>query len=137
MRSKLQLVLSFTLLLSCFYLNAQQSYWHTATADQGKIPSLDRELNPAKARYYTLDSDALFQRLSQQTGKNGSSVLIYFPDEKGQLHPYMVKENPVFAPELASKYPSIKSFLGYSTDNPGERIRFSWSHRGLQAMMVH
>jgi subtilisin-like proprotein convertase family protein len=48
-----------------------------------------------------------------------------------------VKENPVFAPGLAAKYPSIKSYIGYSTDNPGARIRFSLSHRGLQAMMVH
>ncbi len=137
MRPKLHLVLSFTILLGCFYVNAQQSYWRQATAEHGKIPSLDREINPAKARYYTLNDQALYQRLSQQTGKNGSGVLIYFPDEKGQLHPYMVKENPVFAPELAAKYPSIKSYIGYSTDSPGERIRFSWSHRGLQAMMVH
>ncbi len=137
MRPKLHLVFSFTILLGCFYLNAQQSYWRSAAADQGKIPSLNRELNPEKARYYSLDSDALFQMLSQQIVRNGNEVLIYFPDEKGTLQSYLVKENPVFAPELAAKYPDIKSYIGYSTAREGERIRFSWSHRGLQAMMVH
>ena len=137
MRPKLQLVLSFTILLGCFYVNAQQSYWNPATGERGKIESLNREINPAKARYYTLNDNTLYQKLSQQRGKNGDGVLVYFPDEKGQLNSYRVKENPVFSSQLAAKYPSIKSYIGYSTNKPGERIRFSWSHRGLQAMMVH
>ncbi|MGB5237432.1 MAG: reprolysin-like metallopeptidase [Flavobacteriaceae bacterium] len=137
MRPKLQLVLSFTILLSCFYLNAQESYWVPAAAERGKIESLNRELNPDKARYYNLNGNALYQKLSQQSGRNGRGVLIYFPDEIGELQPYMVKESSVFAPELAAKYPGIKSYIGYSTEQEGDRIRLSWSHRGLQAMLVH
>ncbi len=67
--------------------------------------------------------------------KNGSKI-IYFPNEKGELVPFKVSEASVLSPELAAKYPQIKSYVGHSLMNK-DRIRFSVSHNGVQSMVVH
>lgn len=137
MKTKLQLVLTFTIILSCFYTNAQTSYWRPAAEDKGKISSLDREVDLTKARFYTLNRQDLLGKLSVNTTTLGGNTVVYFPDLEGSLRPFVIKETSVFAPELAAKYPQIKSYTGYSADNKGDRVRFSLSHRGLQAMIVH
>ncbi len=50
---------------------------------------------------------------------------------------FTVKETPVLSKELAAKYPNIKSYSGYSLKNRKDKIRFSVSHKGVQAMIVH
>ncbi|MGI9545613.1 MAG: reprolysin-like metallopeptidase [Flavobacteriaceae bacterium] len=137
MKTKLQLVLSFAILLSCFYSYAQNSYWRQVAEDKSNIPSLDREVDLKKARFYALDKENFLNKLSVKSLSNGESVIVHFPDATGSMRPFLVKETPVFAPELTAKYPNIRSYTGKSTDNKGDRIRFSLSHRGLQVMMVN
>jgi len=61
--------------------------------------------------------------------------IIKFPDHQGNLHIFLIRETPILHPDLARKYPQIQSFSGKSQDGK-LRIRFSHSHRGVQAMIV-
>lgn len=65
------------------------------------------------------------------------SRIVYFPNEKGELEGFRVKEKSIMSPELAVKYPQIKSFVGQGLSHPEDRIRFSVSHKGVQSMIVH
>ena len=48
---------------------------------------------------------------------------------------FALKETSVFHPDLAKKYPDIKSFSGLSLDGK-HRVRLSSSPKGLQSMIV-
>ncbi|MEM9142350.1 MAG: reprolysin-like metallopeptidase [Bacteroidota bacterium] len=90
-----------------------------------------------KGTLYHLDEVGLkasLQRAALGTGKSMGPV--YFPDRDGALVPFYMKERSVFAPELAAKYPNIKSYIGYATDTE-DRIRLSVSPKGIQGMIVH
>ena len=90
-----------------------------------------------KLTLFTLQ-EAIFQEALQGVKKQPfSDFTISFPDAKGRFAQYRIRETPVFAPELAAKYPDIRSFTGYSTGTTPQKIRFSYSHNGLQAMVMH
>ncbi|MCX2718863.1 zinc-dependent metalloprotease [Lentiprolixibacter aurantiacus] len=94
------------------------------------------EANGEKPALFSLDEAELGKRLNGISPGVLSSETIYFPDAKGRFIQFRVKETPVFAPELAAKYPNIRSFTGYSTGADPVKIRFSYSHNGLQSMMI-
>jgi subtilisin-like proprotein convertase family protein len=130
MRAKLHFVLSITILFGGFYSIAQQDYWRKitsrATSDQVNVGN--------KESTYELDR-AKFVQVLGKVGK-GQTQIMQFPDDRGAVHSFIVKETPVFHPDLAKKYPNIKSFTGRSEDGK-LRIRFSHSQKGLQAMIVN
>ena len=62
------------------------------------------------------------------------SVIVSLPDEKGNMERFRVLETSILAPFIAVKYPNIKTYIGFSLDNPGARIRFSVTPQGLKTM---
>jgi hypothetical protein len=66
-----------------------------------------------------------------------SEVIISFPDSTGKMENFNVTENSNFDPELASKYPDIKSYIGESIKNPASKVYFSISPLGLSSMEIH
>ena len=99
-------------------------------------PTLER-LNVKQAQVFSLSPGILKSKLSGVSQLKGTEKTIYFPNEQGDLIPYKVAEKSVLSPELAAKYPGIKSYSGYSLGNPQDKIRFSLSHNGIEAMIVH
>ncbi|MGB5818516.1 MAG: reprolysin-like metallopeptidase [Saonia sp.] len=90
-----------------------------------------------KAKVFSLNKEMLTNKLEAPGNFQKDSKLIYFPNEKGELIPFNVSEAPVLSPQLAKKYPQIKSYTGYSTQNKNDRIRFSVSHNGIQSMIIN
>lgn len=66
-----------------------------------------------------------------------SSKIVSFPDEDGDLIPFVVQEASVLSPELSKKYPQIKSYVGRGLKNKKDRVRFSVSPYGIQSMIVY
>ncbi|NNJ88561.1 MAG: proprotein convertase P, partial [Eudoraea sp.] len=99
-----------------------------------------------KVRFFSLEETLLVNELTKLTAKrpnktilaaNGpNKTIIYFPDATGNMVAYEVEETPVFSPELSSKYPEIRSFSGNSVKNKTDRVRFSVSPKGVQAMFI-
>ncbi len=86
---------------------------------------------------FTLQETAFQDVLQRINAQTLSERTITFPDTEGGIMRFRVRETPVFAPELAAKYPGIRSFTGYSTGTPARKIRFSYSHKGLQGMVIN
>lgn len=66
-----------------------------------------------------------------------SGLVIAFPNHKGELGRFRVTEASVLHPDLAAKYPGIKSYAGQGIDDPTATIRFSVSDQlGFHGMVL-
>jgi len=64
------------------------------------------------------------------------SSLLAIPHPDGSLALFRVIESPVMAPELAAKFPEIRTFRGEGVDDPTASVRFEFSPRGFSAMVL-
>ncbi|GGG41633.1 metalloprotease Fpp1 [Croceivirga lutea] len=81
---------------------------------------------------YSLNEEAFNNAISDE---KSNQIKVSFPVFNGALEEFEVEEHSVLHPTLAQKYPEIKSYVGWSADR-SKKIRFSLSHRGVQAMIV-
>ncbi|MBD1261465.1 proprotein convertase P-domain-containing protein [Maribacter polysiphoniae] len=137
MVSKLRLVFSISILFLSFYGYSQRDYWKQESAQTYLKASISNRFNVKKASVFSFD-DTVFKR-QFKLGREGKSktITVGFPNEKGELIDYAIKETPVFSKALADKYPNISSYTGYSLKNGEDKIRVSVSHKGIQAMIIH
>ncbi|MCG2460604.1 M12 family metallo-peptidase [Flavobacteriaceae bacterium F89] len=136
MTTKLRLVLSITIAFVCFYGSAQSSYWHRMESKNVVIGTL-QESNIKKKQLFSLNEDAFAQELNRSSALKKASIVVYFPDENGSLSRFLVKEASNMAPQLAAKYPKIKSYRGYGLKDKNKRIRFSVSPKGVESMITN
>lgn len=141
MKTKLHYVLSITMVLVVFSSFAQKSSWKRVEKIQNSDKIHQLHLDKNKTRFYELDASSLKQKIVKVTSRNESSktssTVIKIPNINGDLEAFEVYETSVFSPELAAKYPNIKSFTGISTDGKGTRLRMSTSPEGLQTMVSY
>src|SRR5690606_16720671 len=65
------------------------------------------------------------------------ALIMSFPNAQGVFERFSIMEAPLFHPDLAAKYPNIKSYAGQGIDNPASTIRFSISRKhGFHGMVL-
>ncbi len=134
---KLRLVFSITILFCSFYGFSQVKYWENSSSGAYTLDKIKQKLNTVDAKVFSLDEKMFKKELKTITTNKSSYKVVYFPNEKGEQVAFKVFEKSVFSPELAAKYPDIKSYCGYNLNKKGEKIVFSVSPNGIQSMMVH
>ncbi len=137
---------NFSFLLCCMFfivpfLNAQQAeMW--SQIDDAKIGNskFQRKVQTEKYKSYHLHLKDIKNRLEfapgQMSNLKESSLVISFPNSKGELKEFKIKESPVLNAALAKKFPNIKSYTGRALHHPFERLSFSISEFGLHAIMI-
>ncbi|MFK7831894.1 MAG: reprolysin-like metallopeptidase [Winogradskyella sp.] len=141
MKTKLHFVLALTIFLTVFSVTAQQNYWQKTDLENlnanGDRTTLDQNFYET----YQLDIDAFKAQLINAPLRSEmvtpSSAMIYLPNTEGELEQFTVVEAPVLSEELAQLHPNIKTYLGFSTEKPGVRARFSVTPQGLQSMVTY
>ena len=92
-------------------------------------------------KIYSLDIEGLKNALVKAPKRLGGNVkselIISFPNSEGRMENFKVSENSNFDPELAAKYPGIKSYVGQGLENPDSTIYFSVSPLGLSSMEIY
>ena len=111
----------FILLFICFtnFIVAQQRNLWSRIDDGGiKKEELLRKSNIDKHKSYALDLESLERTLLESPKKEAtigkSNKKILFPDGRGGMVTYLVKEASVMHPDLARKFPNNKSYVGVS-----------------------
>lgn len=134
----------FTLLSALFLFGAvqgQTNYWADVSA-QSITLSAEAELNiPAESyRALQLDFNALRSDLAVApkeftAAARTQAFEVELPLPNGQTERFAVVSSPVLESGIASRYPSIRTYKGYSVDRPQVTTRFSTSMRGFHALI--
>lgn len=92
-------------------------------------------------KVYTLDINGLKNALSRAPKRlaagEKSEIIISFPNSEGKMENFKVKENSNFDPQLAARYPDIKSYVGEGLENSTSTVYFSISPLGLSSMEIY
>ncbi|HAS51191.1 MAG TPA: hypothetical protein DCS21_05410, partial [Gammaproteobacteria bacterium] len=95
-------------------------------------------IQPDQFRLLTLDparlSSALGRVPHEQAGQTPSRFELPMPT--GELATFALVEAPVMAPELAARYPQIRTYAGQQVDNPAVRVRLDWTPQGFHAQVI-
>ena len=141
MKAKLHYVLSIAMFLAIFSATSQNSSWKKIEGIKDSEALSKLHLDKSKAHGFELDFMLLKTTLSSAVSRNlktkGKSIVISVPAEDGKLETFKIFEASVFAPDLAEKYPNIKSYVGLSTNDSGTRLRMSVSPQGVQTMISY
>ena len=69
-------------------------------------------------------------------GEAPDTILLAVPTPDGAFGIYRIFPSTVMAPELAARYPEIRTFSGNSVDRPSEQIRLEITPLGITAMIL-
>lgn len=137
-----KVVLTFALFASIGIAFAQTSrpVWKS-TVKNTQSTTLENKQSIANPHLFALDAQALQQALANAPQRFASAAastkIVSFPTVSGELAQYRVKESSNLDPELAARYPEIKSYIGQGVDNPATTIYFSVSPLGVQTMLIN
>ncbi|WP_336962114.1 zinc-dependent metalloprotease [Chryseobacterium contaminans] len=95
--------------------------------------------NINEPRIFHLDINGLKNVLARtpKRAAEKSSVIISLPNSSGKMEHFTVTENSNFDPELAAKYPDIKSYIGQGLKDKASTVYFSISPLGLSSMEIY
>ena len=123
-------------------LTSQQSQiWNQVDDTALRTMPFQRDIVPNTYATFELDYTKLKKELAkapQRFSEESRSTLptIEIPNPNGEVEVYEMMETQVMHPELAAKYPAIKSYIGKSTTNPSNVLHAGYSHKGFHGMIL-
>ena len=137
MNKKLLLLLA---LFSAFFGYSQdKNLWREVKEQKYQLSKYaDREDFPEEYVSLKLDFSAAKSKLSSAPDRfktNVSSVIMTFPDADGNFEDFYMFEATNFEPELQTKFPEIRSYVGVGVNSPTSILRISVDPRGINGMV--
>lgn len=137
---KKHLLVMGVFLISNMFLAQTSRFWKKVS-QKNNSEIFENKTNILHPRIYSLDFDKLKNALSKAPKrfavKGKSDIVISFPNSSGILESFKVRENSNFDPELAAKYPDIKSYVGVGLEDASSTVYFSISPLGLSSMEIY
>lgn len=138
--------LAFVIMLFAITIANAQTKNRWLKSDEAAIAQLNTDVfahnyKPAAYKVFKLDeaglkNDLLAAPSIEKMNAAKSSFIISVPNSDGNFEKFRVVDAPVMEPELAAKYPEIKSYAGQGIDEPTSTIRFSVTPLGFNAMIL-
>ena len=105
------------------------------------VPVGERQIVPDSYRTVMLNRIELDNILRQAPHENtvkakNSPVIISLPLPNGGFGRFRIVESPVMAPELAAKFPEIKTYAGQGIDDGTANVRFDVTPHGFHASVL-
>ncbi|MFC3030924.1 tandem-95 repeat protein [Pseudoalteromonas fenneropenaei] len=119
--------------MAAFNVAANNLWWTPVVA---KPAGGIAEQNIAAQHYYlNRTSAAQLSDLLLQSGQTTFDLELPMPD--GSLAPFRLTHSPVYAPELAAKFPVFRTFSGYQLNNPENNGRFDITPQGFHGSFIY
>ncbi|HEX9655844.1 MAG TPA: zinc-dependent metalloprotease family protein [Bacteroidota bacterium] len=127
-----------TLLSPALSQNAESNFWQDI-AEATISNRSNREIVPDRYRVLSLSTETLLRSLSIAPLEFGpfekNAIVIDLPLPRGTSERFRVLESPIMAPELAAKYPEIRTYIGQGIDDPRSTVRMDWTPYGFHAII--
>ena len=98
------------------------------------------KVTPRSYAAFRLKATALDDMLSRAplefTSNDQYPVVLTLPQPNGSFGRFQIEESPIMEPELAKRFPMIKTYRGKGLDDRTATARFERSRRGLHAMVL-
>ncbi|WP_185290371.1 reprolysin-like metallopeptidase [Chryseobacterium lactis] len=137
---KKQLTLIGMLLISGVSFAQTDRLW-SESSKRASSEIFENKASIVNPKVYSLNIEGLKTVLAKAPKRlaagEKSEIIISFPNSEGRMENFKVRENSNFAPELAAKYPDIKSYVGQGLDDPNSTVYFSVSPLGLSSMEIY
>lgn len=102
--------------------------------------NIERQIIPNKYRTIQVDRQKLIGyledaplRFTEEVEQIEKTIVLPFPD--GTKQAFRIFEAPVMHPDLAKKFPNIKTYSGYQVDQPQHYLRLEVMPDGIHAMV--
>ena len=104
-------------------------------------PAGERWIVPERFRMVALDRAAFeaqfFAAPREFTeAARTSPVIVALPMPDGDVARFAIVETEVMAPELAAKFPEIRTWAGQGIDDPASTVRLDWTPQGFHGMVL-
>lgn len=63
-------------------------------------------------------------------------TLLTLPNADGTLSRFSIVDSPIMAPQLAARYPGIKTYAAQGVDDPTTTARFDWTPAGFHGIIL-
>lgn len=123
-------------LVTTGWVGAQNRVFTAAGAEEDLPEYVTAEPVPAeKFSRLILDNESMWSQLANvpAAGETGRQVYLELPTPDGEWMSVRVEDSPVMHPELAARYPNIKSYRAYTDFGMG---RIAVSPQGMTAALV-
>ncbi len=105
------------------------------------VPRAGRYILPRHAMGYLLDVETLRQQLNVAVKGTlqqlpSAQSLVDLPMPNGGFQQFRFMETPVMQPELAARYPEVRTFTGVAIGDPCVRVKFDLTPAGFHAMVT-
>jgi uncharacterized repeat protein (TIGR01451 family) len=115
--------------------------WRSAGALPKGRPASEYWVTPQVFRAVALDHAAMQSHLAsapQEAARpaDAQKAVITLPMPDGTDQRFLVVESPVMAPELAAKFPEIKTYVGQGLDDPAASVRLDLTPAGFHAQIL-
>ncbi|PWN70593.1 hypothetical protein C1631_011585 [Chryseobacterium phosphatilyticum] len=119
-----------------------QNFWKKTKINERNLVESKRNIGADYSNAYTLDINQLKSALqTAPVSKTGmatqSTVTLDIPGLDGKFEKYAIYETSNMAPELAAKFPDIKSYRGLSVKDPGKRVSFGLSSKEVNIIIFN
>ena len=120
---------------------AQQHFFTDAPESTFKNAAQKRVIIPSRFRTVSLDKTALLNFLQTvpaegNADKKHNKAMLEIPMPKGDTAKFYIWESSAMAPELAAKFPDIKSYTGQGITDGTATIKIDWTEFGFHAMIL-
>ena len=92
-----------------------------------------RKLKPINYVVFSLNSSLLSNSLERELVKQKNILQLPMPD--GRTRSFYFEQNHVLPPSLEAKYPAIKTYTAYATDDPKVTAKLDITPQGFHAMI--
>ena len=129
----------FTALVSA---QSPANFWQEVSGDQILLPeNAETVTMPAEYRSFSLNFDDMRNYLRNAPAEGSAAakagaVQIVLPMPDGGMETFRVWDSPVMAPELAAKFPMIKTYAGRGITDPTHTVRLGTGLDGFHAVII-
>tara|TARA_R110002111_G_scaffold61815_5_gene102848 strand:+ start:20515 stop:25389 length:4875 start_codon:yes stop_codon:yes gene_type:complete len=141
MNKQITLALVLILLLLSMGLFAQNNFWTNSTSSDFRSTLKERVSMPSKHRTIALNTESFLDFVSQARGRfsdsGSNSLVISLPMPNGENETFTLEDSELMHPELAAKFPELKTYSGKGITDRTASLRITYSpYFGFSGMVM-